>query len=110
MLLNIITDTLAPQPDMDIVGEDPMAASLLDAAERSNADVVILARHGEGDGGYDELLYGCSRLKVIEIFGEGRYGSLHELRPRRVPLGEMSPPRLVDVIRAAASPAAGPHP
>ena len=108
MLLDIIADTIAPQPDMDIVGEGAMGTSLLDAAERTNADIVILARGGDADDeDYDELLYGCPRLKVLEIFGEGRYGSLYELRPRRVPLGELSPPRLVGAIRGSTRPATG---
>jgi hypothetical protein len=107
MLLDIITDAIAPQPDMDVVDHGATAATLLEAAERTDADVIILARNGAATTeDYDELLYGRRHLKVIEIFGEGRYGSLYELRPRRLSLGEMSPSQLVDVIRGSAAPAA----
>jgi chemotaxis response regulator CheB len=108
MLLDIISDAIAPHPDMDIVGKGAKAATLFEAAERTNADVVILVRKGVAENeGYDELLYRHSRLKVIEISGEGHYGSLYELRPRHLPLGEMSPPRLVDAIRESVNRAAG---
>jgi hypothetical protein len=42
------------------------------------------------------------RIKVLEILDEGRYGSLCEMRPRRVALGEMSPLRLLEAIRGSA--------
>jgi hypothetical protein len=40
---------------------------------------------------------------VIEISGEGRYGALYELRPRRIALGELSPPRLIDAVRTSVT-------
>jgi len=102
MLLDIITDTISPQPDMDIVGESRMETDLLDAAEQTNADIVITvcstaAEYKE----YDELLYRHCRIKVLEILDDGRYGSLCEMRPRRVALGEMSPLRLLEAIRGS---------
>jgi hypothetical protein len=108
ILLNIITDTIAPHPDLDIVGKRDRSAGLLDTAEQTRADVVIVARQGAGSGeDYDEILHRHAGLKVIEIFDDGRHGLLHELQRHRIPLGEMSPPRLVDVIRGAASHIAG---
>src|SRR5262245_47612795 len=104
MLLSIITDTIAAQRDLDIVGRFGRALGLVETAERIDADVVVVARTGaDNPAEYDELLYRHSRLKVIEIFGEGRYGTLYELHRRHLPLGEMSPPQLVDAIRAAVS-------
>jgi chemotaxis response regulator CheB len=108
ILLNIITDTIAPHPDLDIVGKRGRSGRLLDAAEQTHADVIIVTRQGSGSGeDYDEILHRHARLKVIEIFDDGRRGLLHELQSHRIPLGEMSPPRLVDVIRDAASSIAG---
>jgi DNA-binding NarL/FixJ family response regulator len=102
MLRSIIADTIATQPDMQIVGNGLTAAGLAKAAESTNADVVILASDGlAGDEESNEILYGRSRPKVIEISDQGRNGSLYELRPCRVPLGEMSPPRLLETIRGA---------
>ena len=108
MLLNIITDSIAPQPDMEIVGQGAAPASLAETAESTNADVVIVASDGVAeDDEYDEILYGHSRRKVLRIFGQGRHGSLYELRPCHIPLGEMSLPRLLDSIRGSLGPAAG---
>src|SRR4030095_5486094 len=102
MLLDIITDTIAPQPDMDIVGKDRMEKDLLDAAEQTNADIVITARSTATEyKDYDELLYRHCRVRVLEILDEGRYGSVCEMRPRRVALGEMSPLRLLEAIRGS---------
>jgi hypothetical protein len=96
---------------MDIVEKGRMEMDLLDAAEQANADIVITARSAATEGkDYDELLYRHSRIKVLEIFAEGRYGSLCEMRPRRVALGEMSPPRLLEAIRGSATMAAGVEP
>ncbi len=104
MLLDIMTNIVASQDDMDVVANVAHNADLARAADRSDAEVVILARNEDvaSENEYDELLYDRSRLKVIEIAGFGRRGSLYELRPRRVPLGEMSPSRLLDVIRSSA--------
>jgi DNA-binding NarL/FixJ family response regulator len=108
MLLDIITDTIAPQPDMDIVAKGRIEMDLLDAAEQTNADIVITARSAATEyKDYDELLYRHCRIKVLEILDEGRYGSLCEMRPRRVALGEMSPLRLLEAIRGSADIAVG---
>jgi DNA-binding NarL/FixJ family response regulator len=102
MLLDIITDTIAPQPDMDIVGKGRMERDLLDAAEQTNADIIITARSTASEyKDYDELLYRHCRVKVLEILDEGRSGSLCEMHPRRVALGEMSPLRLLEAIRGS---------
>jgi len=102
MLLNIIADTIAPQSDMDIVGRGAAGASLLETAERTDADVVILARDGAAESqNYDALLHGRPRLRVIEILEAGRSGSLHEMQPHHMPLGELSPRHLVEVIRGS---------
>jgi chemotaxis response regulator CheB len=111
MLHDIITDIIAPQPDMDIVGEGRTEMDLLDATEQTNADIVITVRNAVTDGkDYDDLLYRHGRIKVLEIFDEGRYGSLCEMQPRRVALGEMSPLRLLEAIRGSAGTAAGADP
>ena len=99
MLLDIVANIVAAQPDMDIVEGVESETDLLKAVEFSDADVVILSRRTPVQGEFDGLLHSRSCLKVIEIEGEGRCGSLYELRPHRVPLGEMSPAGLLDAIR-----------
>jgi hypothetical protein len=106
MFLDIINSIVASQADIDVVRTGRSQAELLDAGGMGDADVVILANDSGADGAtkYNDLLYSRGRLKVIEITGDGRHGSLYELRPHRVPLGEMSPFALLDAIRASASP------
>jgi hypothetical protein len=99
--LDIVANIIAAQPDMDLVENVGGETDLREAAEQGDADVVILSRRSRRDGEYDELLYARSHLKVIEIEGEGRCGSLYELKPHRVPLGEMSPTGLLDAIRTS---------
>jgi DNA-binding NarL/FixJ family response regulator len=102
MLRSILADIIGPQPDMEIVGNSATTTSLAEAAEREDADIVILARDSAAQGEeYVEVLCGHSRPKVIEISSRGRYGSLYELRPCQVPLGEMSPRRLLEAIRGS---------
>src|SRR5262249_58439825 len=92
---------------MDIVGKGRMEMDLLDAAEQTNADIVITARSTATEHkDYDELLHRHSRIKVLEIVDRGPYGSLREMRPRRVGFGEMSPLRLLEAIRGSADIAA----
>lgn len=100
MLLDIVANIVAAQPDLDIVAGPVGETNLRRAVECGNADVVILSRKTPLNGEYDDVLYSRAHLKVIAIEGEGRRGSLYELRPHRVPLGEMSPTRLLDAIRA----------
>ena len=67
MLRDIITDTIAPQPDMDIVGKGRTEIDLLDAAEQTNADIVITVRNAATKGkDYDDLLYRHGHIKVLD--------------------------------------------
>jgi hypothetical protein len=99
MLRDIVANIIAAQPDMHVVEYVGCETDLREAAEQGDADVIILSRRSSREGEYDKLLYARSHLKVIEIEGQGARGSLYELRPHRVLLGEMSPPGLLDAIR-----------
>jgi hypothetical protein len=103
MLRNILADIIAPQPDMEIVGNGATAATLRETVESTNADVVILASASapEADAYNEVLVGGRFRRKVIQLLEQGGDGLLHEFRPCCVPLGEMSPPRLLETIRGS---------
>lgn len=100
LLLEMLRDAIAPQGDMEIVGtaaDEPNLGALL---ENTEADVVVVKRDGAlKRNAVNELLYQRPRLRVFEIVDRGRRGLLHEMRPRRVALGEVSPQRLIDAIR-----------
>ena len=73
---------------------------LLAAAKRKRADVVLLGRKAKEESeDYQQLLLQQPRLKVLAIAGDGKTGSLYELRPRRIPLGEISAAALRKAIR-----------
>lgn len=100
LLLEMLRDAIAPQGDMEVVGataDEPNLGALLESTE---VDVVVVKRDGAlKRNAVDELLYRRPRLRIFEIVDGGRRGLLHEMRPRRVALGEISPQRLIDAIR-----------
>ena len=45
------------------------------------------------------LLGRCHAMRILEISADARQVTLHELRPQRVPLGELAPATLIAAIR-----------
>ena len=71
----------------------------LRCVERRHADVVVIPstiHHLP-----PSLLTRRPQLKVLAVADNGRGSSLYEMRPQRVPLGEITPQRLVMEIRKA---------
>jgi DNA-binding NarL/FixJ family response regulator len=102
LLRELIESAVGDAPDMSVVGrlahDEPAAPSL----ERTNADVFILTvPDDQSTVELAPLLYRHSCLKLLAIGVDGRSASLYELRPHRVPLGELSPHGLVQAIRSA---------
>lgn len=90
MLLDMLHHVVASNPNMAVVGQIG-DADLLAAAKRTRANVVLVGqRVNDEREQYGQLLLRRPRLKVLAIAHDGRTGSLYELRPRRVPLGELS--------------------
>ena len=86
---------------MAVVGRVGVRAST-GAVKRSRADVVVIGR-GNKAGEGDEAAYRLVRqlrLKVLSVAGDGKSSTLYELRPQRIPLGELSARRLCKAIRA----------
>jgi DNA-binding NarL/FixJ family response regulator len=100
MLMDIVKDIIADEADIELAGEAASRTRLAQAATRARADVVVLGKNeSSGDDDYRDLLYRLPRLKVLAIAADGRRAFLHELQPRVVALGEVSPASLVDAIR-----------
>jgi len=100
MLREIIERAVAGQPDMEIVDDLPPNAMAPDALRRAGADVVISAGYHDS-AAVSRLLCELPRLKVLVVSADGRETALHELRPNRMELGEVSPQTIVDAIRGA---------
>ncbi len=102
MLRDVFKQVMSDQPDMEVVGEltDPMA--LLLAARQTQAEVVIVGlENSELPGICSHLLSEYPHIKVLGVTADGRRAFLYELRPRKVPIGEVSPLGLLDAIRTA---------
>lgn len=106
LLLDILRPLVASEPDMTVVGQ-VSDGDLLAAAQRTRANVVLVAQKAndrrEEHEEYKQLLLQQPLLKVLAIANDGKSGSLYELRPQRVPLGDMSAAVLRQAIRGIAT-------
>src|SRR5262245_30916114 len=102
MLRDIVTASIAAQPDMEIVGAVAASDRLASAAEVEQPDVVILLQKSpEGGTDYWSLLFARPRMKVFAISDTGRDMSLYELQPHELAFADVSPLDLVAAIREA---------
>lgn len=99
LLLDILHHVVELAPDMMIVGQIA-DNDLAGAAKRLRADAILVGEDVSHDfGEYTQLLLSRPSLKVLAIANEGRNGTLHEMRPQHIPLGEISAETLRDAIR-----------
>src|SRR5262249_30339141 len=100
MLREIVRDSLASEPDMEIVGDTDDRSEVFRSI--ADVDVVILGAREPSDSSLaEDLLRASSSTRVLAIAANGRSASMWQLRPYRVPLGEVSPESLVGAIRAS---------
>jgi DNA-binding NarL/FixJ family response regulator len=105
MLLDILSDVIDRESDMQIVGCSPESDSLIECVERVRPDVLIVGLDdGEPPTLCGEVLSRFPHVKVLAISGRARHVTLYELRPSRSVLGEVSPAELVARIRQAMGP------
>lgn len=104
MMRDIIRDITSSHKDIDVIAELAHRDELTKTAIRTRADVVVVGKAaGDGHEDYRDLLRKRPRLKILAISADGRRGFLHELQPRVVPLGEVSPDSLIEAIRGSAA-------
>jgi DNA-binding NarL/FixJ family response regulator len=101
ILRDILEQAVSSERDMELI-PDP-AARFQPAVDQSLApDVVILGPNESAAGGDARgLLALWPRSLILMITERGHRVVLHELLPRSVELGEMSPAQLVQAIRSA---------
>jgi DNA-binding NarL/FixJ family response regulator len=103
MLLDIVSEIVASEPDLTIVGVLTGKANLEEAVRLSHADIVVLQQTSNPAQAGDTAPRLASRpFKVLAISDDGRQGLLYELRAQCTAIGEMSAVDLVAAIRAAA--------
>lgn len=104
MLLSIIRSIVADQPDIEVVGELSEPTRLQAMVERTRAAMVIVGRDRPiPPDAFGQLLARTPPVRVLAITDEGRAAVLYDLRPQRIPVGELSAARLVAVARGVGS-------
>jgi hypothetical protein len=106
VLGDIVRETLMSDPHIRVAPirspDDCRGASGAAEARRERPDTVILGTDlRELDPEWDVVFSECPWMKVLTVVGSGRESFLYELRPTRIPLGELSPEKLLDAVRAA---------
>jgi hypothetical protein len=82
-----------------VVAEHEAGVDVRAAVERRRADFVIVGFDANVDEAIGSLLAADRGVRALELRADGRDGVLSELRPHRVPLGEISPETLLHTIR-----------
>jgi DNA-binding NarL/FixJ family response regulator len=101
LLREIVRETLAREPDLDVVAEHEAGVDVREAVEGQHADFVIVGSDASADEAVRSLVGADLGVRALELRADGRESVLYELRPHRVPLGEISPDTLLQTIRAA---------
>jgi hypothetical protein len=103
LLQDIVYAILSVESDLELtVATPPLEATGLVEAFR-DADVVIVPEPVLDSMACKSLLYAHPHIRVVAIAEDGRRAMLYELRPTRVPLGELSSQVLVEAVRTLPS-------
>lgn len=101
LMREIIVQTLSTQADIEVVKEVRDLSTIRESVPDLRPDVVILgcAESEVADIGSD-LLKSDPRMRLLALTAEGRNAFLYQLNPQKVALGELSPKRLLEAVRA----------
>jgi hypothetical protein len=102
MLSDIITEHVNGQSDLQVVGVVPRSWDLAREVGTAGADVLIVAIADEDGIAFESVLWAHPRLCILSVTREGRESYLHQLRPAKRRLGELSPEGVVAAVRDAA--------
>jgi hypothetical protein len=111
VLRDILTEVIAGETGMAVVGEFVGQDRLLAEVDRVKPHVVVLGLEGAEVPRMCELLFSrAPEVKIIAIEGTGHRVTLYELRPARTLLGEPSLRGFLELIRSAMREGDGPPP
>jgi DNA-binding NarL/FixJ family response regulator len=100
LLADIIRQAVAGEPDMAIVGECRDCSALREMLVAEGCEVVMVGTSDPDALALPrQLLDAAPRMKVLMLETRGSRAVMHELRPYRRSLGDMSAGRLVEAIR-----------
>lgn len=97
LLQDIIVAVIARDAELELVARLDGPGTLLETAERSDADVVVTTLESPELDEVPALLHARPRMRVLAVATDGARGTLFALAPMAFPLGELSP----DVLREA---------
>jgi len=103
LLQEITRVAVEAQPWAELVGEYGADVPLAEAVRVTRANVAIVGAASGVESQANALLEASRSLCVLAISDDGRQTVLHELRPNKAPLGEVSVERLVEMARGAVS-------
>ena len=96
---------VASQADMRLVGSFTNPLDVLLAVGSASADVVILGVADDVVPAIATHLYDeYPDVRLLGVTPDGHQAYLYELRPHPIPIGELSPTSLMEVIRSAVRP------
>jgi DNA-binding NarL/FixJ family response regulator len=102
MLIEMITQIIAKEPEFVIVGAISECSDLTAAVRRSQADLLIVGQRSFAEAtDIPAVLSSSYPTKILTITESGQCGALHELRPHRETLVDISAASLVAAIRTA---------
>ena len=106
-LRDIIVDAVSNEPDIELMSVEPQSERDLESA---GADVLIVGTAEPNDLEVPaRLLYVAPRMSVLMIAASGSAAVLYELRPRKLPLGDVTAAGLIAAIRLSAGDRATPR-
>jgi hypothetical protein len=100
MLRQLLVRIVAQVPDLVIVAELPDDDLRSPRIKEIPADVVVVDSDQAPMDAVEALLQAHCQTRILGLSSDGRRAFLHELRPHRVQLGELSPAALLEVIRS----------
>jgi hypothetical protein len=103
MLADIVSEVVAHEPDMQVVGAVDDSSEIADAALAVDADFLVVGVTGGAlPDACEALLELNPAARVLAVARDGRQSFLYRLEPRARPLGELDPGVLVSAIRSPA--------
>jgi len=104
MLMEMIVQIIAREPEFMIVGEIAECSNLTSAVRHCQADLLIVGESSLAEAEVTAVLSSSYPAKIITIAESGHCATLNELRPHREKLVDVSAARLIAAIRTAIGP------
>src|SRR5260221_12213336 len=100
LLREILREIITREPDLALVAEHEAVVDVRQTVEREAADFVVVGRDAASADDVRAMVGAGLGVRALEVYSDGKESVLYELRPHRVPLGEISADTLLRTIRA----------